>query len=651
MCHALALGVGGSFGNTLFRIPRWENLIMATLEKPREEVMEPNGSGSHTNGSGLLRRFWSDKDKEEPKVDPSLPAKKTHSFMVADPRTGDEHRGLLHFVFDLIRGMGRWKKSLTLSDPVEEQVDPSHTWQALASVFFLKLLWVLNGPMKMAGRLLEDTLNFFMANDGVFKTIFRVVFHRHRLVIRKRDDENYCSFIGALDPRTALLSASSPSTKVKVDDNLLVFPGKEYGSKYTADVLVMASKLAYENAKFVERVVTNDWKMNFVGFYDCWNEFQKQKNTQVFLFTDRPQDARAIIVAFRGTEPFNAIDWSTDFDFSWFDINGLGKVHVGFLEALGLGDRRNMETFVSMYKRAHEQRKTSGSNEGSSMSGLSTEVKADEDKSLAYDHVTWKVKTLMRENPEAKLFITGHSLGGALANLYTALLFFNNEELLTKNFGAVYTFGQPRVGAADYSKYLISKVKESRYWRVVYGNDMIPRIPFDDKIFQFKHCGYCFYYDERYVQRTMEDAPNANYFSLKLSVIIGQRIGAVYDLIFSIIGGWIYGPEYREGYVSTFVRFFGIFTPGMCAHSLNNYVNAVRLGPTLLEAKLHEETSEGLYGLLLSFLGSRKEKYPTSTIYHEDLSRLTKNRKVAFSVSHVHRPWDRRSSACEQWNT
>lgn len=68
--------------------------------------------------------------------------------------------------------------------------------------------------------------------------------------------------------------------------------------------------------------------MNFVGSYNCWNEFLKEDNTQVFVFTERAHDAKAIVVAWRGTEPFNAMDWSTDFDFSWYNFKNMGNVHV-----------------------------------------------------------------------------------------------------------------------------------------------------------------------------------------------------------------------------------------------------------------------------------------------------------------------------------
>lgn len=60
----------------------------------------------------------------------------------------------------------------------------------------------------------------------------------------------------------------------------------------------------------------------------------------------------------------------------------------------------------------------------------------------------------MTANPEAQLFITGHSLGGALAAVFTAAFVFDNSDKvqpLKDRLGATYTFGQPRVGDYTFS--------------------------------------------------------------------------------------------------------------------------------------------------------------------------------------------------------
>ncbi|KAJ7556792.1 hypothetical protein O6H91_05G098900 [Diphasiastrum complanatum] len=57
---------------------------------------------------------------------------------------------------------------------------------------------------------------------------------------------------------------------------------------------------------------------------------------KVFMITNLAEDANVVLVAFGGTESFNNYDWSMDFDFSWYELPMLVRVHVGFLEALVL---------------------------------------------------------------------------------------------------------------------------------------------------------------------------------------------------------------------------------------------------------------------------------------------------------------------------
>jgi lipase (class 3) len=78
--------------------------------------------------------------------------------------------------------------------------------------------------------------------------------------------------------------------------------------------------------------------------------------------------------------------------------------------------------------------------------------------------------------PCRPLVVTGHSLGGAMAQLAAEVLFKAGAPI-----AAVYTFGGPRVGneawAAGYELIL-----GSRTWRVVDELDLVPRVPF---------IGYC----------------------------------------------------------------------------------------------------------------------------------------------------------------
>ncbi|XP_057958863.1 uncharacterized protein LOC131151613 isoform X2 [Malania oleifera] len=83
--------------------------------------------------------------------------------------------------------------------------------------------------------------------------------------------------------------------------------------------------------------------------------------------------------------------------------------------------------------------------------------------------------------PEWHVYVTGHSLGGALATLLALEL---SSSQLAKH-GAIsvtmYNFGSPRVGNKRFAELYNEKVKDS--WRVVNHRDIIPTVP--------RLMGYC----------------------------------------------------------------------------------------------------------------------------------------------------------------
>ncbi|MWC30037.1 lipase family protein [Paenibacillus sp. MMS18-CY102] len=82
-----------------------------------------------------------------------------------------------------------------------------------------------------------------------------------------------------------------------------------------------------------------------------------------------------------------------------------------------------------------------------------------------------KVLALVRNvSPDKKLYITGHSLGGALATLAALDTAFNDLREPT-----VYTFGAPRVGDPKFSRIYNRMIKE--HWRVQNEFDIVPLLP------------------------------------------------------------------------------------------------------------------------------------------------------------------------------
>ncbi|XP_037497425.1 triacylglycerol lipase OBL1-like [Jatropha curcas] len=489
------------------------------------------------------------------------------NFLVVNPHKGRKRDIVKYLVTK------NTKSGMSFLDSSDEGIKGGaaidHRWILLVSVIIRRVLAFINTPLKYLGYVVDFVLNLISQNEGVSGILDNVL--HLKLKIPRRGSENFISTIGQLDGRIDLYRTVILSEKV--DDSISTDVNNikaDLGNRYLMDLSIMASKLVYENEKVIKHVVERHWKMHFVDFYNCWNEYQKESNTQVFIFTDKPRDANLIIVSFRGTEPFNAQDWSTDFDFSWYEVPKVGKIHIGFLEALGLGNRGDSSSF-----KTHLQKKHTGFFH---LNGESEGAMLELSKKRAYYAVALKLKHLLREHKNAKFVVTGHSLGGALAILFPCILVIQEETEMVNRLLNIYTFGQPRIGDVQLGNFMESHLNypNTRYYRVVYCNDMVPRVPFDDKIFAFKHFGTCLYYDSRYFGRFMDEEPNRNFFGLKH--IIPMRINALWEIIRSFVIGHAHGPDYHETWFCTVFRVMGLVLPGVAAHSPIDYVNSVRLG-------------------------------------------------------------------------
>ncbi|KAF5793491.1 putative triacylglycerol lipase [Helianthus annuus] len=427
----------------------------------------------------------------------------------------------------------------------DDDDDKNKRFVIIVSIIMRKLIKVLGKPMEWAGYVVDFILNLLSLNGGLLP-LFANLF-QGKMVIPERGTATFISTIGHIDGR---INLEAEQRGIEL----------EPGSRSLMDLCMMASKLAYENAAVINNVVNLHWKMHFVDFYNCWNEYQKERSTQVFIFCDKPRDANLIVISFRGTEPFDADDWITDFDYSWFEIPNIGKVHMGFLEAMGLGNRSNVSSFQEL------------------LQATNTDVFPAMVETSAYFVVRSKLRNLLEEHRNAKFMVTGHSLGGALAILFPTVLLFHEEELVLQRLLGVHTFGQPRVGNRELGRYVESKLQQPtpRYYRMVYCNDLVPRLPYDDKTFLYKHFGVCLYYDSFFVQQKVDEEPNPNYFGLWY--LIPEYLNAVWELARGVVMGMAYGKEYKESWEGIMTRIIGLAIPGLSAHAPPNYVNSIRLG-------------------------------------------------------------------------
>jgi hypothetical protein len=190
-------------------------------------------------------------------------------------------------------------------------------------------------------------------------------------------------------------------------------------------------------------------------------DFQEDYTTQAFLVADKASDASLAVVAFSGTRPFDMEQWCTDVDLSWYEVPGVGKIHGGWPKDV---------------------------------------VDPNPRKPFAYYAIREALRRFLSENAGARFVVAGHSLGGALAVLFPAVLALHGEDAVLARLQGVYTFGQPRVGDEEFGRFIMDAClgKPSRYFRFVYCNDIVPRVPYDDSALQFKHFGTCLYFNSLY---------------------------------------------------------------------------------------------------------------------------------------------------------
>ncbi|KAG9287575.1 hypothetical protein G9A89_019636 [Geosiphon pyriformis] len=91
---------------------------------------------------------------------------------------------------------------------------------------------------------------------------------------------------------------------------------------------------------------------------------------------------------------------------------------------------------------------------------------------------------LIKENPTFNVYVTGHSLGGALAVLKGLDIKEKMSSFIPGKNLFVYTFGQPRVGNKIFADYIDKQIS---LIRTTHTNDLIPHVPFH--FLGYEHAG------------------------------------------------------------------------------------------------------------------------------------------------------------------
>ncbi|BFG18383.1 hypothetical protein CerSpe_046570 [Prunus speciosa] len=469
--------------------------------------------------------------------DPKEPVCQSYFFLKPEETSFLE---LLRLLCSSDVGKRRFIEIECSEEDVNKVTELRRRWVIFISVVLQWSFLFFRDPLARTGDVFDKWLNLISANGGLLKLFINRLKGK---VVKPADSfTSKLSVVGNVDWR------------IELDDNI-----KPEDTRYKGALSMMAAKWSYENEDLVRTVVNDHWKMKFLRFYNFWNDYLGRDSTQAFLFQDTTSDPNLIVVAFRGTEPFDADEWSTDLDISWCEFSEVGKAHSGFMKALGMQPNNTWPLELK-----------------------TEQVNVDQPHRFAYYTIGKKLIDLLQENKSAKFILTGHSLGGPLAVMFAAVLamhgYEREYELLVERLEGVYTFGQPRVGDAKFGEYMKEKLQKYgvRYMRYVYSNDLVPRIPYDDKTLFFKHFGPSLYFNSCYKGKVLEEEPNKNYFNPLW--FIPKRLNAVWELIRSFILPLRRGSEYKEAWFMRALRVVGLILPGLVAHAPQDYVNLTRLG-------------------------------------------------------------------------
>jgi hypothetical protein len=170
--------------------------------------------------------------------------------------------------------------------------------------------------------------------------------------------------------------------------------------------LALASRLAYAGANDVTATARDMWKFDE-------GEFIEADDTQCFVAVS----SDAVMVSFRGTDSVG--DWLSNLN-TLSTSRPYGKVHRGFLGA--------------------------------------------------FQVIEEKLSTILNKLAGRAVFLTGHSLGGAVALIAAA------EWRGKYDIAGIHTFGQPAVGKKDFQNFQQMNYG-GNYHRFVNDDDIVPMVP------------------------------------------------------------------------------------------------------------------------------------------------------------------------------
>ncbi|WP_437670806.1 lipase family protein [Sorangium sp. So ce131] len=216
-----------------------------------------------------------------------------------------------------------------------------------------------------------------------------------------------------------------------------------------------------------------DTLMKAMAVYGEWDiQRVSVQNNALFLASDvsfiQSRCRRLLILCIKGTEPGNIFNWLTDASVASQRFFALGRVHGGFAN--------NIEVMWDVIAR-HLDAALRGRNVQDVLPVTGGCPRPDDGSSAGAASSVDAGATPEAPGKLEAFYITGHSLGAAMALLAAARLFTDGRYgEIRRLLRGVYTFGQPMVGDSVFA----ARARElfgDRLFRFVYANDIVPRLP------------------------------------------------------------------------------------------------------------------------------------------------------------------------------
>ena len=249
--------------------------------------------------------------------------------------------------------------------------------------------------------------------------------------------------------------------KIPARKAVMVFPRKI--EKYNSQVALHLARLSHwaypgglcknqgykEKREFLEDMEKKKKQAAAWGFKRFHYIYSEEKKILVIIIRRR----RDIIICFRGTVINSLLNWHTDFCARLVHMKTFGGVHEGFNTAL--------------------------------------------------DSVWEGIKIHISPGEKKRVWLTGHSMGGALALLAGARFVTEYKKFDQHLITGIYGFGSPRVGDKAFESAFKNSYLNDRCFMFAKYNDVITVVPpFIKKIMEYRDVGNIKYFDRKGVLKS-----------------------------------------------------------------------------------------------------------------------------------------------------